>query len=330
MILATSSEFVIRHWGVVLVVIGVIGEAVEIVPKLLWKTWADKHKRRLDIFEFVFWLILVIGLCAEIAEAASQDRELETMRRESAKLGESAKENIARLESTNKIVALQLATIESTNLVLRSNVAALDKQVIETKIQLAKANERTALTESNNFVLRKNIAELELQISKIDPTNLPIVSAIAEVRFFVSGTNLLKDWRPPKNELEAKLDRIFIRLMFKDPESGDFPMSWQCEKREKIDVPFGREPSILVTLQFKADSSVGITWLTDAEVKKWGVLPTSKFDSFKEAEIEIMGLPANLPVFGHCDITLNSTVLRNFSIDSPSLKNKIVLHRSKL
>jgi hypothetical protein len=60
----------------------------------------------------------------------------------------------------------------------------------------AKANERAANVESNNLVLRSNLAALELrlieatnEITKIDPVNLPISSVKANVMLVAQGTN---------------------------------------------------------------------------------------------------------------------------------------------
>src|SRR6267143_4120927 len=189
--------------GFVFVIAGCVMEGVEHFIK--FKKGESKKRHTLEKYG---WFILVGGLAMEFLGdhrakriASKEDARLTNEAGQAHERAEHANERAEILESTNKVLATQLATIESTNLVLRSNVAELDTQVVETKIQLAKANERTALTESNNLVLRTEVAELEIQLSKTDPLNLPIVLATAEVSFFVFGKNSLKGWHTPKNEI---------------------------------------------------------------------------------------------------------------------------------
>lgn len=91
------SEFVKRHPGTTLVLFGVAGEGIE-----LWlKIWRDdlykKYERKIDVFGFIFWIIVVIGLAWEVPDAAKTDKES--------------------------------ADLNRANLLLRSNVAALELQV---------------------------------------------------------------------------------------------------------------------------------------------------------------------------------------------------------
>jgi hypothetical protein len=278
-------EFVKRHPGLVLVFVGVFGETIA--------DWAKETKftKRL---KNAFAIVLVIGLALEIPEAAHSDKE-------------------AAL-STERAKA-----IETTNALLRSNVAALDKEVAETKIQLAKANERTALAESNSLALRKEVAQ-------IDPLNLPIVSAIAQVSFLIPSTTSLRELKP-KSDDEAEFRRFIARLRFKDPDTGDFPVLLECEQiriREHTGWRF-----VSMDLNFES-YTLGAHWRLDEQSRKWDGMSAMQFDRFKEAEIEIEGLPDKTEIaIGTCRITLNSTIERVFSIDSPSGKEKIVLRPIK-
>jgi len=84
-------EFLTRHPGILLVLIGVAGEIV-----CDWKKEGFRDK-----LKTVFAVLLVLGLAIEILEAAKSDKEV---------------------ADTKKLTAL----VESNNLVLRSNVLALE------------------------------------------------------------------------------------------------------------------------------------------------------------------------------------------------------------
>jgi hypothetical protein len=78
------SEFVKRHPGTTLVLIGVLGEGVELGLKFWRKQLYEKYEHKIEMFGFVFWAIVVIGLAWEIPEAAKTDREAQSFRLSSA------------------------------------------------------------------------------------------------------------------------------------------------------------------------------------------------------------------------------------------------------
>ena len=157
-----------------------------------------------------------------------------------------------------------------------------------------------------------------------NPLNRPIVSATADVEFFILRTNSLQGWQPPKSEVESDLDKMSVRLMFKDPDVGDFPVFLECERIQKMGL--GDASGYLIRLDFKSNS-LGSQWRTEKQSKKWDNFSVKKFDEFKEADISIDGLSDKAEIgMGSCSVTLNSTIERNFSIDSRSSKDKIILH----
>jgi hypothetical protein len=173
------------------------------------------------------------------------------------------------------------------------------------------------------------IAQTSTNLAKIDPLNLPIVLATADVEFFILGTNSLQGLQPPKNEVESDFQKMFVRLMFKDPDMGDFPVFLECDQISKMSLLSGNISGFLIRLNFKSNS-LGSQWRTDKQSKKWGNFSAKKFDEFKEAEVSISGLLDKAEIrAGTCSVTLNSTIERNFSIDSQSSKDKIVLRPMK-
>ncbi len=169
-----------------------------------------------------------IKLEGEIAKANLQAEEAKkgaALANEGAAMKEASIANSTSKsnELSRALTELHVAELNGKNLLLQSNVIGLDKQVAEANIQLAKANERTALTESNNLVLRKEVVRLETQLGKIDPVNLPIVLATAEIAIFITGPNLLKLWyvvtKEPGDVWEKIESNIFwkpTQLRFKD------------------------------------------------------------------------------------------------------------------
>lgn len=90
-------SFVARHPGLILVLIGVIGEGVEIIPKIWFEKFYEKFKRKLEITGAVCWGILVIGLAIELSEAAELDSDVA-----------SSNERSKQLESTNLVLRAEV------------------------------------------------------------------------------------------------------------------------------------------------------------------------------------------------------------------------------
>ncbi len=96
--------FIARHPGTTFVLVGVVGEGLELWAKWKFKGLPHKLERRLEVFGFAAWALVVLGLAWEMKEAAEQDRE------------------VARLE-------LQSEQLHSNNLVL-------DMQLTQLKLQI--------------------------------------------------------------------------------------------------------------------------------------------------------------------------------------------------
>jgi hypothetical protein len=118
-LMSTVSMFVLefsrRHPGILLVTIGVAGEALEIFCKLYDKMFDKKRSKKFEIFleswGAFFWVVLIAGLILEMGEAGKIDTHLGEAEREAGQAIERA------------------AITESNNLVLRSNVVVLEKQL---------------------------------------------------------------------------------------------------------------------------------------------------------------------------------------------------------
>jgi hypothetical protein len=284
----------------VLVFVGVVGEGVEICVKFLYEHRSVKFDRILEVVGAFFWIVLVIGLMIEFREAAKSDIEAANTK-ERAAVAENeagqANERASKNELAAKQFSLQVAQLTSTNL-------GLEKRLLELKSQ---------------------IAETSTNVAKIDPLNLPIVFATADVELLILGTNSIQGLLPQKNDAELNVERLNTRLRFKDPDTGDFPVSLGCDQMQKGVFITSDISGILIHLEFKSDS-LGSYWRTDKQSKKWGDLSAKKFDDFKEAEISIIGLLDKAKVrMGTCSLKLNSTIERNFSIDLQTSKDKVVL-----
>jgi hypothetical protein len=97
-------EFTKLHLGLVLVIVGVAGEGVEIIWKLLIRKRSEKLDLFLDSIGAFFWIVLVIGLALEIPDAARTDKEAA----ESNKLAGQANERAANTESNNLVLQAKL------------------------------------------------------------------------------------------------------------------------------------------------------------------------------------------------------------------------------
>ncbi len=121
MILALSSsfswlEFVIRHPGLLLVLLGVAGEVI-----CDWKEMEGRLARAKRISA----ILLVVGLAIEFIEAANSDREVAALGKQAATAIERAGIAEQKAGEANERAAIT----ESNNLVLRSNVVALEQQM---------------------------------------------------------------------------------------------------------------------------------------------------------------------------------------------------------
>ena len=88
---------------------------------------------------------------------------------------------------------------------------------------------------------------------------------------FALAANSLQGLQPPKNEVESDFQKMFVRLMFKDPDVGDFPVFLECDQISKMSLLSGNISGFLIRLNFKSNS-LGSQWRTDKQSKKWGLL----------------------------------------------------------
>jgi hypothetical protein len=169
--MSSSDALWLRIWGVfaaigfIIVIIGVVIEGVEHFKQFQKK----EHARKLQI-EKLGWFLVVVGLGMEFlgdnAAKRISDRESARLNKEAGDARKDAGAAVERAGIANERAAL----LESDNLVLRSNVAALELHVMET---------------SN-------------KVDKIDPRNAIISYLTASVYFEVNGTNPpLKMWGDP-------------------------------------------------------------------------------------------------------------------------------------
>jgi len=213
MILATSSlfvclEFIGRHPGLLLVLIGVVGEIA-----CDWKEMEGRLARAKRISA----ILLVVGLMMEFWEAAKSDNEVADTKG-------------------------RTALVESNNLVLRSNVAALELKIAQTSTNVA----------------------------KIDPLNQPVSTGLARVSLILSGeTNvenvgrISTDGRISTNGYASisfcRLDQVTVGINLNDHvlmcsgwEHPD-PNAWSFKFDQGAATYFG-----------------GDTWVRD--VKNWDVI----------------------------------------------------------
>jgi hypothetical protein len=133
MILAFSFGFATRHPGLLLVLLGVVGEVFFDWPEMTGKRAFGKKLSA---------LVLVVGLVMEFAEAAKSDREVASM---------------------NERTAL----IESNNLALSLRVEGLNKQAADARVvagnaekDASQANERAAKFDADRVTIAKQAEEI--------------------------------------------------------------------------------------------------------------------------------------------------------------------------
>ena len=108
-IFSTCWNFILRHPGILLVLIGVAGEVVF--------DWSEMSGRK-AFAKRLSALVLILGLVLEFFEAAESDKDVA-----------QARERAAVAESNTVLMQITVAQLNSNNLVLRSNVLALELRV---------------------------------------------------------------------------------------------------------------------------------------------------------------------------------------------------------
>jgi hypothetical protein len=207
---SSSSDFWanVADISATFVVVGVLAEILELAPKILkaglhlkWgfvikrKTqiqfkldWFDKHEHWMDVWGFLFWMIIVAALAGEL-------------------LGERIARHFDSLTIEDLNGEASLANKAAAKANGRAGIA---------EKEAAQANVRAANTESNNLVLRQQIDDLR-------PDKAPIFAVMAHLDLLFSIDQSVRDgqWKPSRVEGDgvAQLD-IGLRLL-RDEEAGD-------------------------------------------------------------------------------------------------------------
>jgi len=111
-------EFGLRHPGLILVLFGVVGEGIEIIPDCFFKPFHKKHESKLKFIGFVSWSVLAFGLVIELMEASNLDNKVSEL---------NLKASVAYQRATTNELTVKL--LESTNLGLRTELAKLEAAV---------------------------------------------------------------------------------------------------------------------------------------------------------------------------------------------------------
>ena len=141
------SEFVAKHFGAVLVFIGVVGEGVEIVLKFICENPSRTFARRLEFIGGIFWIVLVVGLWMEFSEAAKSDVEVAQAEKDAAasvKTAAAARKEAGQANERAAEFELAAAKINKVAEELRSN-----NLVLQIKLQ----NRTVNITNLQNFIL---------------------------------------------------------------------------------------------------------------------------------------------------------------------------------
>ncbi len=102
-LLSDCWEFLTRHPGLILVLIGVAGEVI--------CDWTEMGKSKKAWAKKVSAIILVLGLAIEFIEASKVDRET------------------AELGSTNRVLSIKMEELRSTNLLLQVKLFELEAKI---------------------------------------------------------------------------------------------------------------------------------------------------------------------------------------------------------
>ena len=91
-----------------LVLVGVLGEGVELALKIWREELYKKHERKIDVVGFIFWAIVVIGLAWEIPDASKSDKEADEAKTQLAILNNKTLELAYQYDlSTNALAEAQ-------------------------------------------------------------------------------------------------------------------------------------------------------------------------------------------------------------------------------
>jgi hypothetical protein len=118
------SPFCRLHPGLVLVLMGVVGEVIELIADIIWEEQSRKLRLALKTWGLIFWAIVVFGLLWEFREASKSDIE------------------VKQLQS-------DIETGRSNNLVLQANVLTLQLKLQPRRIM---PDQRTNFVFLSHFI----------------------------------------------------------------------------------------------------------------------------------------------------------------------------------
>lgn len=199
----------IADFGTWLVIVGVAGEGIEIVLKILrhkWETgcfanWHDRHEFSIEILGAIFWLMVVAGLAIEFAGNHQSKIILDRQNAELYRQGKYAEE---RAETATLLAAQaneRTAKAESANLTLQAKVLELE----------AKSRWRTIKPEQENaFIeLTKNTFKLPIRVRMGDGSSAEVQSFATRIRAVLDKAGFVEtnkeqsiaEWPPELNVL---------------------------------------------------------------------------------------------------------------------------------
>lgn len=182
-----------EHPGILIVVIAVLGEVI--------CDWNRKKtlKERLKKF---FGMLLVAGLCIEIAEAIKSDKKVALAENDAASANERASTNevhFAELTRSNLLLSVTVEGLKSDNLVLRSKVVTLEVK--------SKWREITQTQKENFIKLTKNVGKFGIRIrygthdAEVESFANMVMGMLNSAGFIETNVPPLEEWPPGMNIL---------------------------------------------------------------------------------------------------------------------------------
>ncbi|GEM_PF-6383643 len=184
-------EFIKLHLGLILVIVGVVGEGIEIVWKLIVRKRSQKTDLILDLLGAFFWIVLVIGLALEIPDAARTDEQAAQANKIAGQANERA--------SSNEV---HVATLTADNLILQSNVNATALELVNANIKLAKIK---------NAIPPRQIDEKKREL---------FITTLLQTNALSSPKIDIKVFAPDVDDPEVKYFAKLIREMLNDAGYG--------------------------------------------------------------------------------------------------------------
>jgi hypothetical protein len=189
-IILSSSHFLMRHPGILLVIIAVAGEVA--------CEW-NRERNLVERLKKFFGVLLVVGLILEMAEASKSDVHV--------------------AEAEKEVAALQLEVEQTSN-----NVAQVNEQIASAKTQAADALKDAAQANERAAKFDADRALVEKEAEQIRSTNLELQAEIVQLNSKIQPrtlvgqqentfTNFLRSY--PKG-------RVFVMASLWDTEATEY------------------------------------------------------------------------------------------------------------